>query len=540
MNNKLLAFSLLSLLGISLQAQTGYKNPILPGMYPDPSICKAGDDYYLINSSMGYFPGIPISHSKDLVNWEQIGYVLTTKEQLPLESSAGFGGISGGIMAPTIRFHNGTFYVISTNLTKFKNFIVTAKDPKGPWSAPIWIDIPGMAIDPSLFFDDDGKVYLTVTPDFSKLEGIRLAQIDVTTGKLLTPLKSIWNGTGGWSPEGPHMFKKDGWYYLLMAEGGTEYGHKVVIARSKNIDGPYDADPANPILTHIRRVTQNSSIQGVGHPDIVQASDGSWWMVVLAFRHRSMHHLLGRETFIAPVEWTKDEWPVVNKNGTLALDMNVPTLPQYPYPEQPARDDFTGPALGFSWNYPGNPVTENYSLTARPGYLRLKGDTSNITQGKRVTFTGRRQQHENFSAITSLDFMPLNETDEAGLTVFMDYKAHYDLSVRIINGKRTLMLTYNLGMIKHTEKQITLGNGPVELKVEAKVSGGAFSSANDYTFSYSQDGRPYQVISMVDGKYLSTETNGGFTGVYLGLFATGNGHKSIATADFDWFEYQHK
>jgi xylan 1,4-beta-xylosidase len=535
-----LAFSLLSLFSISLKAQTGYKNPILPGMYPDPGICKAGDDYYLINSSMGYFPGIPISHSKDLVNWESIGYVLTTKEQLPLESRGGFGGISGGIMAPTIRYHNGTFYVICTNLVVLKIFIVTAKDPKGPWSAPIWIDVPGIGIDPSLFFDDDGNIYMTITPDFTKLEGIRLAQIDVATGKLITPLKSIWNGTGGWSPEGPHIFKKDGWYYLLMAEGGTEYGHKVVIARSKNIDGPYDADPVNPILTHTGRITQNSPIQGVGHPDIVQAADGKWWMVVLAFRHRSMHHLLGRETFIAPVEWGKDEWPVVNKNGTLTLDMNVPTLPQHPYPEQRGRDDFTAPAFGFTWNYVSNPVTANYSLTERPGYLRLKGDTSSITQGKKVTFAGRRQQHENFSATTSLDFKPVNETDEAGLTVFMDYKSHYDLSVKNINGKRMLLLTCNLGMIKHVEKQIALGNGPLELKVEGIVSSAAFSSANNYTFSYSEDGKPYQVISIVDGKYLSTETNGGFTGVYLGLFATGNGQKSVANADFDWFDYQQK
>jgi alpha-N-arabinofuranosidase len=231
---------------------------------------------------------------------------------------------------------------------------------------------------------------------------------------------------------------------------------------------------------------------------------------------------------------------IVNKNGTLALDMNVPTLPQHPYPVQQGRDDFTTPVLGFVWNYTGNPVTTNYSLNVRPGYLRLKGDTSTISQGKSVTFVGRRQQHENFSASTSLDFKPENETDEAGLTVFMDYKSHYDLSVKNINGKRMLVLTYNIGMIKHVETQIALDDGAVELKAEGFVKSAGFSTENIYTFSFSQGGNAYQLLSKVDGKYLSTETTGGFTGVYLGMFATGNGQKSIANADFDWFDYQHK
>ena len=187
-----------------------------------------------------------------------------------------------------------------------------------------------------------------------------------------------------------------------------------------------------------------------------------------------------------------------------------------------------------------NPVTANYSLTERLGYLRLKGDTSGITQGKRVTFTGRRQQHENFSASTSLDFKPGNENDEAGLTEFMDYKSHYDLSVKNINGKRMLVLAYNLGMIKHVEKQIVLGDGTVELKVEGFIKRAGYSTESLYTFSFSQNGKTYEQISTIDGKYLSTETTGGFTGVYLGMFATGNGQKSVTNADFDWFDYKHK
>lgn len=525
-------FLIASLLGafFSVYAQIGYKNPILSGMYPDPSICRVGDDYYLINSSMGYFPGIPISHSKDLVNWQQIGHVLTTDEQLPLFS--GMNGISGGIMAPTIRYNNGTFYVICTNLSVMKNFIVTAKDPKGPWSNPVWIDLPNFAIDPSLFFDDNGKVYLTVTPEFGKMEGIRLAQIDVTTGKLLTPLKSIWKGTGGWHPEGPHIFKKDGYYYLLMAEGGTEYGHKVIIGRSKNIEGSYESAPENPILSHLGRATQSSPIQGVGHPDLVQAHDGSWWMVVLAFRHKNNHHVTGRDTYLAPVEWNKDGWPVVNKNGTIDLDMKVVTLPLQPFPQQPKRDDFDTSQLKLVWNYINNPIKTNYSLTERAGFLRLKGNASTTSEGKQLTLVGRRQQHESFTASTKLDFTPNNQTDEAGLVIFMDYKAHYDLSIKNIDGKRTLILSYTLGSIQHVEKQIPIGNDPIMLKVEG--------SKTHYIFSYSQGNSEYKVLGKADSKYLSTETNGGFTGVYIGLFATGSGKNSVTNADFDWFEYLYK
>ena len=479
---------------------------------------------------MGYFPGIPIFHSKDLVNWQQIGHVLTTDEQLPLFT--GMNGISGGIMAPTIRFHDGTFYVISTNLSVMKNFIVTAKDPKGPWSNPVYITLPGFAIDPSLFFDDGGKVYLTVTPDFAKMEGIRMAEIDLNTGQLLSPLKSIWNGTGGWHPEGPHVFKKDGFYYLLMAEGGTEYGHKVIIGRSKNIDGPYESCPSNPILSHLGRAMQNSPIQGVGHPDIVQAHDGNWWMVVLGFRHKGNHHVTGRDTYLAPIEWTADGWPIVNKTGTIAYDMKVQTLPAHPFPAASPRDDFDGAVLDFQWNHINNPIRSNYSLNDRPGFLRLKGNDSNLGKGKQITFIGRRQKDEKFTTTSRIDFDPKNENEEAGMTVFMDYQAHYNLSIKHIEGKRQLVLTYTLGSMHHVEKEIALMDGAVTIKVEG--------TGTHYGFSYSYDDVTFEKVGIMESKFLSTETNGGFTGVYIGLFSTGNGQKSSTNADFDWFEYKAK
>jgi alpha-N-arabinofuranosidase len=255
-------------------------------------------------------------------------------------------------------------------------------------------------------------------------------------------------------------------------------------------------------------------------------------MVALAFRSRSGHHVLGRETFLVPVQWETGDWPVVNEGGTISMDMDVRTLPLQPFPEMPSRDDFTAPELGLVWNYIKNPVPANYSLSERPGYLRLKGEKSTLSDGTTLTFVGRRQQHEAFSAATNLDFEPVNETDEAGLTVFMDYNSHYDLSVRKADGKRMLLLTYNLGLIKDVEQEIPLDNGPVRLKVEGNVY--------NYSFFYAQGNEPYKEIGKADCKYLSSETAGGFTGVYLGMFATGNGLKSISNADFDWFDYQGK
>lgn len=517
-----------------LQAQNSYKNPVIPGFYSDPSICRAGDDFYLVTSSFNYFPGVPIFHSKDLINWQQIGHVLTTKEQVPLDNKGPISGISGGIFAPTIRYHDGVFYMITTNINKLKNFLVTATNPAGPWSQPIWIDLQGkFAIDPSLFFDDDGKVYLTTAPGW-------LAQIDVTTGKLITPLTTIWSGTGSWSPEAPHIYKKDGWYYLLMAEGGTEYGHKATIARSKKIEGPYTSNPANPILTHLGISTQQNALQGVGHADFVQAKDSSWWAISHGFRPRNMHHILGRETLLTPVEWPKDAWPIINKNGTVDLEIKTPILPQHTFPKMPLKDDFSESNLGFQWNYIYNPITSNYSLSEKKGYLRLKGTDATLSDGKAVTFVGRRQQHEEFVASTLLDFTPTNNTDEAGLTAFMDFKHHYNFSVKNIDGKKVLLLTYNVGMIKHIEKQIPLSNGPVELKITGSVIRTGYSLSNFYTFSYRQANGSFEDVAKAEGKYLSSETAGGFTGVYLGMFATGNGQTSSTHADFDWFEYQYK
>ncbi len=526
---KKISFVFLLFFCVFTHAQVVYQNPVIPGFYSDPSICRAGDDYYMVHSSFGYFPGVPLFHSKNLVNWPQVGYVLTRKEQLPLDNA----GVTLGIFAPTIRYHDGLFYMITTNVSAKGNFFVTAKDPAGEWSNPVWIDIPG--IDPSLFFDDDGKVYVTATvnwgPDIN--EGIHLTEIDITTGKLLTKPKNVWTGTGGRYPEGPHIYKKDGFYYLMIAEGGTEFGHKVTIARSKYIDGSYICNPANPIMTHANMNAETSAIQGVGHGDLVQAQDSSWFIVAHAFRQYNNHQILGRESFLAPVRCDKNAWPVVNGNGTVAYSMQAASLPGAVMPATYARkDDFEDNKLGVEWNCINNPIATNYSLTQRKGYLRLMGNDATLSQSSGITFLGRRQQHFDFSATTSIDFNPKNNKEEAGITLFKDATNHYDLAIKNVENKRAVVLTYNIGLIHHVEKIIPVQQGLVQLRVTG--------TPGYYQFAFSQDGKSFIKMGEADTRYLSSVTVGGFTGVYIGLYATGNGQKSLLPADFDWFSYEPK
>ena len=500
--------------------QAGYKNPVIPGFHPDPSVCRVGDDYYLVTSSFAYFPGVPVFHSKDLVNWEQIGHCLTRPSQLSLNKC----WLSGGIYAPTIRYNEGTFYMITTNVSSKGNFIVYTTNPAGEWSDPVWLKQQG--IDPSLFFED-GKCYMTSNPNNS----ICLCEINPKTGEQLTQSKVIWTGTGGRYPEAPHIYKKDGWYYLLIAEGGTEYGHKVTIARSQNIDGPYQSNPANPILTHINMNAQSNPIQGTGHADIIQAHDGSWWVVFLAFRPQSaLHHVLGRETFLAPVRWDKEAWPVVNGDGTVNLDMDVPTLPLFPVKEKTGITDFKESGLGFEWNYLRNPFMENYSLKEKKGALRLKATPISLDDTNSPTFVGRRQEHINFTAETMLTLNDAQPGDKAGLTVFMNNDAHYDLFLKQSSeGKQTVVLQYRMGELNHTECEIAVPKGKITLQVKG--------SKELYSFFYATDGKNFKPLGKMNVRYLSSETAGGFTGVYLGLYAVSGSNKSKAYGDFSEFKY---
>ena len=518
---KLLFYTLL-VCGVPAVAQQvrGYDNPVIPGFHPDPSVCRVGDDFYLVISSFCYFPGVPIFHSRDLVHWEQIGNCLTRASQLPLPGASAVGGI----YAPTIRYADGTFYMITTNCSGMGNFLVYTDNPRGEWSEPVRIKQGG--IDPSLYFED-GKCYMVSNPS----GGIYLCQIEPKTGEQLTPSRRIWNGTGGRYPEAPHIYKKDGYYYLLISEGGTEYGHKVTIARSRSIEGPYDSNPANPILTHINQNAQRNPIQGTGHADLVETADGSWWMVCLGFRPQSgSHHLLGRETFLAPVSWAKGAWPTVNGDGHIDLHMDVPTLPQHPFAERPARTVFGNGKLASEWLYLRNPIIEHYDNSCEA--LRMEATAVGLDDNGSPSFLGRRQQHVDFTAETAVSLQKAEKGDEAGLTVFMDKGSHYDLTVRQQDsGRQVLVLRYRLGLIIHTVCQVPLPKGQ---EVRLRVTG----SAHRYDFAYTSGKGAFKHIGEADTRYISTETAGGFTGVVLAMYAVSASDGSKAEGVFRYFEYK--
>ncbi|MCC8133721.1 MAG: glycoside hydrolase family 43 protein [Tannerellaceae bacterium] len=517
---KILLYLVPFLIWNALEAQNTYQNPVIPGYHPDPSICRVGDDYYLVNSSFEYFPGVPLFHSKDLVNWKQIGHCLTRESQVPLQGIAA----SMGIFAPTIRYHEGRFYMITTNVTKGGNFYVYTDDIHGEWSEPIYVRQGG--IDPSLYFED-GKCYLVSNPN----NRIMLSEIDITTGELLTEPRYIWGGTGGRYPEGPHIYKKDDWYYLLISEGGTEYGHKVTIARSRSIYGPYESNPANPILTHIDANAQTNPIQGTGHADFIQAQDGSWWVVFLAFRPQSgTHHLLGRETFLAPVQWEAGEWPVINGGEPIQLVMEAKTLSLQPFPTPATRTYFNDKERNMEWNYLRNPHPDNY-LWPENGPLQLKATPVTLDDLTSPTFIGRRQQHIDFQATTSVNLKEGNKKDEAGLTVYMRDHYHYDILIKQgENGTKQVNLRYQLGNVTHIEKEIPVTSERLFLRVKGE---------NDwYRFYYSEDDITYHEIGHMDTRLLSTETAGGFTGIMLGLYTASASSTSQAIAEIDWFDYQ--
>ncbi|MEO8611469.1 MAG: glycoside hydrolase family 43 protein [Chloroflexota bacterium] len=498
-----------------------YANPVIPGFYPDPSVCRAGNDYYLVTSTFEYFPGVPIFHSQDLIHWRQIGHCLTRASQLPLAHI----GSSGGIYAPTIRYHNGVFYMVTTNVSAGKHFYVTADDPAGDWSEPIWINRDG--IDPSLFFDDDGKVYFT----WVTRNAIHQQEIDILTGQSLTSDRLIWSGSGGRYPEAPHLYKINGTYYLMIAEGGTEFGHMETIARSDSPWGPFEPCPRNPILTH--RNLGAHRIQATGHADLIQAHDGSWWTVFLGFRcpkqYYGYHHL-GRETFLAPVDWDNDGWPIVYHNGTVDEEMEANCLPPHVWEQEPDRDDFDKPILRFCWNFLRNPYPEDWSLSERPGWLRLKGSAVTLNASDSPAFVGRRQQHFACRAAALLDFSPQKTGDEAGLTILMNENHHYEIGITVRDGARWVFVRRRIGDLMAEVAGEPIPAGLVELQIQADVE--------HYTFSYVSGDQPPRTMLTCSARYLSSEVAGGFTGVYIGMYATGNGKTAASPADFDWFDYK--
>ena len=496
-----------------------YQNPILSGFYPDPSICRVGNDYYMVTSTFEFFPGVPVFHSTDLVNWTQIGHCLTRRSQLDLVRVPA----SKGIYAPTIRYHDGVFYMVTTNTRKCGNFYVYTTDPAGEWSDPILVDQDG--IDPSLFFDDDGKCYF-ISNAGAKEHGMLLSEIDLKTGKL-SRTAPVWKGTGGKAPEAPHIYKINGWYYQMIAEGGTELGHMETIARSRELFGPYEPCPYNPILTHFSE--KGNMIQATGHADLVQAPDGSWWAVFLGYRqtHQYFHHL-GRETFLAPVEWTEDGWPLINGKRAIQLTMDAP-LPGNPVqqPRKPISTRFDEGKPGLDWVYLRNPHMENYRFDR--GCLELRGTALTLSEEDAPTFLGVRQVFMNGDAKVTLSFVPEKDGEEAGVSVFYKFDAHYDIALTQREGKRCVIVRKVIGDVAHIAAELPVDTDTVTLHI--------VSDSLHYAFSAIVDGEEKSLCGALT-RYVSTEAHElGFTGVFLALYASGNGQDCNDFARFTEFHF---
>ncbi|MGW2832702.1 glycoside hydrolase family 43 protein [Streptomyces sp. NPDC001286] len=493
------------------QARTTVSNPVIPGFHPDPSICRVGEDYYLACSSFEYFPGVPVFHSRDLVHWTQIGNALDRPGQLrlPLDSPS-----SGGIYAPTLRHHDGRFWLIVTNVSADGNLLVTATDPAGPWSDPVLL--PGVrGIDPDLAWDEDGTCWCTVA-------GVSQIRLDPTTGETSGPSRRLWSGMpGAKAPEAPHLYRIGDYWYLLIAEGGTERCHGVSIARARGPEGPFEPCPANPVLTH--RGTDHP-VQNTGHADLVQAPDGSWWMVLLGVRPGGGTpgwHVLGRETFLAPVTWA-DDWPVV---GEPALDLPAPPWPLVPGPVEPVRDDFDRAELRPQWISLRDRPAEHCTTGERSGWLTLRARGGSLDEPD-VVFVGRRQQRLTCEARTLID----SAQGRGGLAVRLDEEHHYEIEA----SEGEVRLLTRIGPLRTVVASLAVPAGPVVLRV--RVSGApprdARTGPDLVALGIEEPDGTFTELGTLDGRYLSTEVAGGFTGRVIGMYA------ASGTVHFDWFDYE--
>jgi len=538
-------------------------NPVIPGFNPDPSIVRVGNDYYIANSTFEWFPGVQIHRSRDLVNWRLIGQVLTRQSQLDLRGVAD----SAGVWAPSLSHADGQFWLIYTNIVNtgmgrpFKDigvYLTTATDINGPWSEPVVLNHIGF--DPSLFHDDDGRKWLVnIEWDFRKgnyrFAGIVIQEYDAQQRQLVGPMTKILKKSNVLC-EGPNIYKHDGWYYLMMAEGGTGWTHSISMARSRNILGPYELDPQTVVLTS--RDDAALPLQKAGHGELVQTQSGEWYLAHLASRpvitgakglqdsadkseaarqHAGHRCLLGRETCLQKVEW-RDGWLRLATGGTKPQE-EVPApiqLPPDPWPSLPERDDFEAPELGAHWSSLRVPVEESWlSLKARPGWLRLRGRDSQHSLFNQ-SLVARRLQHFTATIETRLEFAPEHFTQGAGLICYYDTRTHFYLRVshHEVHGKILgVVLTDDGAYDELADSHLFIADWK-QIHLRAVIDHARLQ------FSASPDGKAWQLVGPVlDASKLSDDYGAGlhFTGAMVGLCCQ-DLKDHVMPADFDYFEYR--
>jgi alpha-N-arabinofuranosidase len=454
-------------------------------------VCRVENKYYLVASSFQYFPGVPLFESEDLINWKQIGNVLTRKSQLPLDGVES----SCGIFAPTIRHNNGRFYMTTTNVTGGGNFYVCTDDIYGAeWSEPIYVEQEG--IDPSFYFENGKTYFMSNGHDKDGKSAIIQSEIDIETGKLLSEPRALWSGTGGRYLESPHLYKINNCYYLMAAEGGTEYGHMVTYARSENLWGPYEPYAENPVLTN--RNLGGYPIQGIGHADLVDDINGNRWIFHLGFRqiHRwlTFHHL-GREVFLMPVDFHDDGWFTAGENGTTTEEVSTDKIPGEII--QHFKNIFTFQNIeSYEWRFLRNPDAENYIFGENS--LKIKSSADTLDSIGSPSFIGLHQKE----FVMELSVRITANDGEAGVTIYMDENHHYDLS---FNGA-AVKLKLNIGDIKQEKVSTPANEKETLLKIK--------SDAINYEFFCGDTS-----LGKAQTRYLSSEVAGGFTGVVIGLYS---------------------
>lgn len=531
-------------------------NPIIPGFYPDPSIIRVEDDYYIACSSFELCPGLPIFHSKDLANWKQISYALTPENGFHVERN----GMTGGVMAPTLRYHNGTYYIINANFSDAGNFIITAKDPAGPWSAPHFLeDVPG--IDASIFFDDDGQCYVLGIGDVwdngagTKERGIWMAKYDIENFKMVGEPVCIFNSAlrVGASPESPHIYHIGEYYYLIIAEGGTEHYHAVMVARSREVMGFYEGNPANPVLTH-RHLGFHAPITNIGHADLVELPDGSYYAVMLGSRLiDGTAKNLGRETFICPVVWERD-WPVfAPETGKVEWEYDAPECLTYtPVEQEPEKEEFDDETLGLEWFFIGTPYEKFHEIKNSKLYLscikgrlndeiRKVGFEPEYRKDTHMAMLARRQREPHQIVTCKMQFIP-KQQESAGLTIMQSMNHLYKLERSCKDGGQFLTLVLSTADYEvpnylpwftcetHEKEIASVEWDKEEIVLQAELD------HEKFIFRYGQDENNLKELMVADGNLINPEKVGCMVGTILGMYATGNGALADNQAAFDWFE----